>query len=354
MVETLKISVHKTSKSRISEVDFNDLPFGKVFADHMFLADFNIGEWKNLRVLPYGYLPISPASPTIHYGQAIFEGLKAFPGLNSEALIFRPLANLRRLNKSAERMCMPSVPEEVFMEGIQALLELDRKWIPTVEGGSLYIRPFLFSADEFIGIRPSQNFTFMVINCPVGTYYSAPVKVKIETHFARAIEGGTGSAKAGGNYGGAIYPSKLAQEQGYQQLIWTDGKTHQFIEESGTMNVMFIIDDMLVTPALTDTILHGITRDSVLTLARHWGMKVEERQLSVEELVRALKAGRVREAFGVGTAVTIAPIQVIGHEGQDYDLPPVEERDFGTKVLHELEAIKRGLKPDPFGWMVKG
>ena len=290
MVETLKISVHKTNKSRISEIDFNDLPFGKVFADHMFLADYSGGEWKNLRVLPYGYLPMSPASPTIHYGQSIFEGLKAFPGSDGEVLIFRPLANLKRLNKSAERMCMPHVPEEVFMEGIRSLLELDRKWIPTMEGGSLYIRPFLFSADEFIGIRPSQNFTFMIINCPVGHYYSTPVKVKIETHYSRAIEGGTGAAKAGGNYGGAIYPSKLAQEQGYHQLIWTDGKTHQYVEESGTMNIMFIIDDVLVTPALTDTILHGITRDSVLTLARHWGMKVEERRLSVEELVKALKS----------------------------------------------------------------
>jgi len=354
MVETQKISVHKTSQSKIGEVDFNDLPFGKVFADHMFLADYTGGEWKNARVLPYGYLPMSPASPTIHYGQSIFEGLKAFAGSDGDVLVFRPLANLRRLNKSAERMCMPDVPEDVFMEGIHALLEVDRKWIPKVEGGSLYIRPFLFSADEFIGIRPSQNFTFMIINCPVGPYYSTPVKVKIETHYSRAIEGGTGAAKAGGNYGGAIYPSKLAQEQGYHQLIWTDGKTHQYVEESGTMNVMFIIDDTLVTPALSDTILHGITRDSVLTLARHWGMKVEERRISVDELVKALKAGRVKEAFGVGTAVTIAHIELIGHMGQDYDLPPVEKREFGNKVLIALDAIKRGLKPDPFGWIVKG
>src|SRR6267154_2084476 len=353
MVETQKISVQRVGKSKISEVDFNDLPFGKIFADHMFLADYKEGEWKNLRVLPYGYLPMSPASPTIHYGQSIFEGLKAFPWSGGEVQVFRPLANVGRMNKSAERMCMPEVPEEVFMEGIHALLELDRKWIPTVEGGSLYIRPFLFSADEFIGIRPSQNFTFMIINCPVGPYYATPVKVKIETHFSRAIEGGTGSAKAGGNYGGAIYPSKLAMEQGYHQLIWTDGKTHQYVEESGTMNIMFMIDDTLVTPALSDTILHGITRDSVLTLARYWGMKVEERRLSVEELVTALKAGRVKEAFGVGTAVTIAHIELIGHEGQDYDLPPIGTREFANKVLRELEAIKRGLKPDPFGWMVK-
>jgi branched-chain amino acid aminotransferase len=320
----------------------------------MFLADYRGGQWQNLRVLPFGYIPMNPATPAIHYGQSIFEGLKAHPGPTAgDVLIFRPQANLNRMNKSAERMCMPVLPEEIFMEGILSLLELDKQWIPTMDGGSLYIRPFMFSADEYIGIRPSQNFTFMVINCAVGPYYSAPVRVKIETHYSRAIEGGTGSAKAGGNYGGAIYPSRLALEQGYHQLIWTDGKTHQYVEESGTMNVMFLIDDILVTPALSDTILHGITRDSVITLAHHWGMKVEERRLSVRELVDGLKEGKVKEAFGVGTAATIAHIELIGYEGQDYPLPPVEKREFANKVLLELEGIKRGKKPDPFGWIYK-
>ena len=353
MVETQKISIQKVTKSRLEQVDFNDLPFGKVFADHMFLADYKDGEWNNLRVIPYGYLPMSPATPAIHYGQSIFEGMKAFSGPQNEALIFRPLANWKRLNESADRMCMPQLPEEIFMDGILSLLELDRKWIPDLPGSSLYIRPFMFSADEYIGIRPSQNFTFMVINCPVGPYYATPVKVKIETHYSRAIEGGTGYAKAGGNYGGALYPSKLALDQGYHQLIWTDGKTHQYIEESGTMNVMFVIDDTLVTPELGDTILRGITRDSVLTLARHWGMKVEERKLSVNELVEGLKSGRVKEAFGAGTAATIAHIELIGHEGQDYYLPAIEKREFSNKVFKELEGIKRGTSPDPFGWMMR-
>ncbi len=353
MVETQKISVQRTRRSTLPEVDFTNLPFGKVMTDHMFMADYSNGEWKNLRVLPYGYLPMSPASPTIHYGMSIFEGLKAHPGPNGEVLVFRPLANHRRMNLSAARMCMPEIPEELFMEGIHSLLEIDRKWIPEVEGGSLYIRPFLFSTDEFIGIRPSENFSFMIINCPVGKYYSVPVKVKIETYYSRSIEGGTGSAKAGGNYGGAIYPTRLAQQQGYHQLIWTDGKTHKYIEESGTMNVMFVIDDTLVTPALSDTILHGITRDSVLTLARHWGMKVEERKVSIEELVKALGEGRVREAFGVGTAVTIAHIELIGHEGRDFVLPPIEQRQFANRVLREMDAIKRGQSPDPFGWIYK-
>lgn len=353
MVETQRIKIEKIAKSRIHEINFSDLPFGKYFADHMFLADYREGEWKNLRVMPYGYVPMSPASPAIHYGQSIFEGLKVFPGPDGKALIFRPLANLQRLNRSAERMCMPELPEDIFMEGLLSLIELDKKWIPPGPGGSLYIRPFMFSADEYIGIRPSQNFTFVIINSPVGTYYPAPVKVKIETRFSRAIEGGTGYAKAGGNYGGAIYPSRLAQEEGYHQLIWTDGKTHQYVEESGTMNIMFVMGETIVTPALSDTILHGITRDTVITLARHWGMKVEERRLSVNELVEGLKEGRVKEAFGVGTAATIAHIELIGYEGRNFELPPIEKRPFANKVLHELEGIKRGLKPDSFGWMYR-
>lgn len=351
MVETLKIDTRKTSKSRLKEVDFHNIPFGKVYADHMFMADYRKGDWRNLRIVPYGRMEVSPATPAIHYGQSIFEGLKALKSKTNKALVFRPLDNWKRMNVSAERMCMPYLPEDIFMEGIQSLIDLDRDWIPTTEGSSLYIRPFMFSADEYIGIRPSLDFTFMIINSPVGPYYSTPVKVKIETHYTRAIEGGTGFAKAGGNYGGSLYPAKLAQEQGYHQLIWTDGREHRYIEESGTMNVMFVFDDTVVTPALTDSILRGITRDSVLTLARHWGMKVEERKITVQELVEGLQSGRVKEAFGAGTAATIAHIELIGHEGKNYYLPPVETRRFSNRVLNELDAIKHGTKPDPFGWI---
>lgn len=351
MVEALKIDTRKTAKSRLKEVDFHDIPFGKVYADHMFMADYRQGDWGNLRIVPYGHMLVSPATPAIHYGQSIFEGLKALKRKDNKALIFRPLDNWKRMNISADRMCMPYLPEDIFMEGIQSLIDLDRDWIPTTEGSSLYIRPFMFSADEYIGIRPSLDFTFMIINSPVGPYYSTPVKVKIETHYTRAIEGGTGFAKAGGNYGGSLYPARLAQEQGYHQLIWTDGREHQYIEESGTMNVMFVFDDALVTPMLTDSILSGITRDSVLTLARHWGMKVEERKITVKELVEGLQSGRVKEAFGAGTAATIAHIELIGYEGKNYYLPPVETRKFSNRVLHELDAIKHGTKPDPFGWI---
>ena len=353
MVDVQKISIDKVTESRISQVDFDNIAFGKVYTDHMFMADFKNGEWGNLRIVPYGKMLVSPATPAIHYGQSIFEGLKAYPDKNGNALVFRPLDNWKRMNKSAERMAMATIPEELFMEGIGTLIDLDREWIPKTDGASLYIRPFLFSADEYVGIKPSESFTFMVILCPVGAYYSAPVKVKIETHYTRAVAGGTGFAKAGGNYGGSIYPAKLAQTKGYHQLIWTDGKSHEFIEESGTMNVMFMIGDTLVTPPLSDSILAGITRDSVLTLARSWGMKVEERKISVKEVVAALESGQVREAFGVGTAATIAHIELIGYEGKDYVLPPVDKREFSNRIFASLEGIKKGVDEDPFNWVVK-
>ena len=248
---------------------------------------------------------------------------------------------------------MPALPEEIFMESLSELIALDRNWIPDTAGSSLYVRPFMFSADEYIGIRPSLAVTYMVILSPVGFYYSTPVRVKIETHYTRAAQGGTGYAKAGGNYGGAIYPAKLAQEEGYHQLIWTDGKSHEYIEESGTMNVMFMMNDKLITPSLSDSILAGITRDSVLQIARAWGVTVEERKVSVKEIVGALEKGTVQEAFGVGTAATIAHIESIGYEGTDYALPPVDKRVFANKVHAELDGIKHGTRPDPFGWIVK-
>jgi len=353
MVDSLKIDVQRVKRSRLSETDLSHLPFGKVYTDHMFMADFNEGEWKNLRIVPYGKIMVSPATPALHYGQSIFEGLKAHTGPTGETLVFRPKDNLRRMNISAERMCMPRLPEDLFMEALAELLSLDRAWIPTAKGASLYIRPFLFSADEYIGIRPSVSFTFMIILSPVGFYYSSPVKVKIETHFTRAPQGGTGFAKAGGNYGGAIYPAKLAQDEGYHQLIWTDGKSHEYIEESGTMNVMFVLEDKLVTPALSDSILAGITRDSILQLARQWKVPVEERKVSVKEIVAGLEDGKLKEAFGVGTAATIAPIELIGFQGKKYNLPAAEHNSFSTRVHEALDGIKHGTLPDPFGWVVR-
>jgi branched-chain amino acid aminotransferase len=353
MTETMEIAIKRVAQSRIREIDFNNIPFGKVYSDHMFVADYKGKEWKNFQIVPYEYMTISPASPAIHYGQSIFEGMKAYKNQQGEALTFRPLDNYKRLNLSGHRLCMPHLPEEVFMEGLSTLLNLDKEWIPSAPGTSLYVRPFIFAADEYIGIRPSDDFKFMIITCPVGAYYSAPVKVKIETHYSRAMEGGTGGVKAAGNYAGALYPAKLAQDKGYHQLIWTDAKTHTYIEESGTMNVMFIIDDTLITAPVGDTILPGITRDSVLTLAREWGLQVEERKLAVTELIDAITTGRLKEAFGTGTAATIAHIELIGYEGVDYTLPEVSGREFSNKVLTTLDDIRLGKVADTYNWVYK-
>lgn len=351
MVDAQRITIQRVANSRVQKFDFSDIPFGKHYTDHMFVADFRGGEWKNPRVVPYGNIMVSPATPALHYAHSIFEGLKAYRSDSGKALVFRPFENLKRLNRSAERMCMVPVPDDLYRESLRELINIDRDWIPKSPGASLYIRPFVFSSDEYIGIRPSVDFTYMIILCPVGMYYAAPVKVKIETFYTRAVEGGTGYAKTGGNYAASIYPALLAQKEGYQQLLWTDGKNHEYIEESGTMNVMFVMKDTIVTPQLTDSILPGITRDSVLTLARHWGMKVEERKVSVREVVDALQSGDMQEAFGVGTAATIAHIEAIGFDGKDYTLPPIADRAYAGRFYDELEGIKRGTRPDPFNWM---
>ena len=351
MIDTLDISVEKIAQSRIGEVDFNNIPFGRIYADHMFIADFKDGQWSDLRIQPYANLSMAPASSVIHYGQSIFEGLKAYKDKDGKTTVFRPDANAKRLNKSAERMCIPEVPEELFMSALTELLKIDEQWIPSKPGTALYIRPFVFAMDDYIGIKASDTYRFMIITCPVGSYYSEPVKVKIETEFTRAAKGGTGYAKAAGNYAGSLYPARLAQQKGYHQLIWTDAKEHAYIEESGTMNIMFVINDTLITPETGSTILSGITRDSVLTIARDWGMKVEERRVSVEEVIAAAKDGSLKEVFGAGTAATIAQIRLIHHNGTDYELPAIESREFSNKVLKELDDIKAGRAEDKHNWL---
>jgi len=353
MIATDNMEITKVAESKISEIDFNNIQFGKVYSDHMLVADFTNGEWSNSKILPYEPMRISPASPALHYGISIFEGLKAYRHENGDIAIFRPDKNFERLNRSAERMCMPLLPESVYYDGLNALLDLDKDWIPDVDGTSLYIRPFVFSNDDYIGIKPSEDFKFMIITCPVGAYYAKPVKVKIENHFVRAVEGGSGFCKTGCNYGPAIYPAKLAQDEGYDQLIWTDGKEHKYIEESGTMNIMFIIDGKLITPELGDTILPGITRDSVITLAKDWGIEVEERKVEVAEVIKAIEEKRLSEAFGCGTAATIAQIESIGYDGTDHQLPEVETREFSNKVLKTLDDIKLGHAEDKFEWLYK-
>jgi branched-chain amino acid aminotransferase len=353
MIDTLSIDIRETANSRIKEVDFANIPFGKVYSDHMFIADYDGKQWSKLRIQPYEHLKLSPANSALHYGQSVFEGMKAYKNEAGEVLIFRPKANFERLNKSAERMCIPPLPEDVFMSGLTELLKLDQAWVPETPNTALYIRPFIFATDEFIGIRPSDTYKFIIFTCPVGSYYTEPVRVKIETRYSRAVEGGTGAAKAAGNYAASLYPARQAQMQGYHQLVWTDARTHEYIEESGTMNIMFLIGDTLITSPTGDTILSGITRNSVLTLAREWGYKVEERKISVKEVVEAIEKGNLKEAFGTGTAATIAHIALINHQEIDYTLPPMEDRTFSNRVLQELDNIKTGRSEDKWDWVYK-
>lgn len=353
MVETLDIKFNKIGESKLNSLDMNDIQFGKNYSDHMFIAEYTNGQWQHFRIEPYGNLSLSPACTTLHYGQSIFEGLKAYKNEKGEVVIFRADANARRMNVSAERMCIPELPEEIFLTGIKELVNLDRNWVPNAPNTSLYIRPFIFATDPYIGIRPADNFLFIIITSPVGAYYSEPVKVKVEEQYTRAIAGGTGFAKTAANYAAALYPAVKAQKDGYHQLIWTDGKNHENIEESGTMNIMFVIEDTLVTAPIGDTILNGITRDSVLTLAKDAGMKVEVRPISVAEVMDCIEKGILKEAFGCGTAATIAHIKSIGFRGTDYDLPPVSERKYSTRFLQELDDIKLGRVADPHNWIMK-
>ena len=350
--DTIPVRTQSTTASRLSEVDFGQLEFGKVFADHMFFVDYHDGQWQEPQIVPYGDMSVSPANSALHYGQSIFEGMKAYYQQDGSISLFRPLDNWARLNASAERMCMPSIPEELFMRGLTQLIKVDINWVPTFPGGALYIRPFMFATDGFLGVRPSESYRFMILTCPVGLYYNKPLRVRFEQKYVRSAEGGSGYAKAAGNYGGAMMPSKLAQEEGYHQLLWTDASEHRYVEESGTMNVAFVINNRLVTPALSSSILDGITRRSVLQIARDMGVTVEERKVSSIEIMEALAAGQLQEAFGVGTAATIAPIATIGYEGNDYQLPVTGPDALSRRISDTLDAIRTGQAPDVHGWMV--
>ncbi|MCC2547005.1 branched-chain amino acid aminotransferase [Hymenobacter sp. BT175] len=352
MLDTLTIRTQRTTASRRQELDPEHIEFGKIFSDHMFSVDFHDGEWQDPQIVPYGDMAVSPANSALHYGQAIFEGMKAYKNAEGEITLFRPYDNLHRLNVSAERMCMPAIPEELFMQGLTQLIRLDADWVLDKPGSALYIRPFMFATDGFIGVRPSESYRFMIFTCPVGLYYNKPLRVRFEEKFVRSAEGGAGYAKAAGNYGASMWPTKLAQNEGYHQLFWTDASEHAYVEESGTMNVMFVIDGRLITPALSTSILDGITRKSVLTIARDWGMPVEERKISIHEILQAHQNGTLQEAFGVGTAATIAPIATIGFRGQDHDLPTAPANAFSKRVSAALDAIRTGQAPDTHNWMV--
>ena len=353
-VLTQDIQINRIPQSRISQMDENNLNFGKLYSDHMLVCDYEDGAWGQPQIMPYGDIAMSPATTFIHYGQSIFEGVKAYRESNGEVVIFRPDQNWHRMNHSAGRMAMPDVPEELFMGGLQALLEVDRAWVPKGDGASLYIRPFLFATDAFIGVKPAEKFRFMIITSPAGPYYSKPVSIYVQRDFVRAFPGGTGSAKCAGNYGATMLPVVKVRELGFDQILWTDGIEHKYVQEIGTMNVFFVIGDTVVTPPLSDSILAGVTRNSVLHLLREKGIKVEERPISVQELEAAFATGELKEAFGTGTAASIAPISDCTIQGGDtMQLPSQDEWTVAPWVKSEMDAIRYGRKEDTNGWLYK-
>ena len=355
MINTLpSINIKRINNSRINDVNWDNIPFGRVFSDHMLVMDYVDGKWQQAEIMPYGNLSLNPATSAIHYGQSIFEGMKANKTESGDVVLFRPEMNAKRFKESCERMCMATIEEDVFVELVKKIVDIDREWVSSKEDYSLYIRPFLFAMDDFICVKPSDTYRFVIFTCPVGMYYSEPVSVKIEEHFTRAAEGGVGTAKTAGNYAAALYPALQCQKEGFHQLIWTDGKEHKYIEESGTMNILFLINGTLVTPAEdTDTILKGITKRTVLEIAKQWGMKVEERKVTVEEVISGVKDGSITEVFGAGTAATIAHIVLIGFRGEKYTLPPVEKREFSNKVKSYLDDLKAGKIDDTNNWCVR-
>ncbi|MBS1654298.1 MAG: branched-chain amino acid aminotransferase [Bacteroidetes bacterium] len=351
MIEAMEISVTKVAKSRLQDLDIEHLPFGKYFTDHMLEADYENGEWKNVEIKPYQPLSLSPSLAALHYGQAIFEGIKAYRDAEGNAFIFRPQDNFHRFNISAERMQMPAVPEEIFMEGMKQLVALDKSWIPHDKDHSLYIRPFMFSTDEMIGVKPSDKYKFLIILSPTGPYYAAPMRIYVEEKYVRAVEGGIGFAKAAGNYGAAMLATAEAKKKGYDQVLWTDAAEHKYVQEIGTMNVFFVIGKKAITPGLEHgTILNGVTRQSVITLLKETGMQVEERDLGIDEIMDAYKSGNLHEVFGTGTAATISMIKELRYKDfvMSFD---VNTWKVSPKVKDILTDIREGRKEDTHGWM---
>jgi branched-chain amino acid aminotransferase len=338
-----------TTQTDRQVTDTKSAPFGKVPTGHMFIAEYKNGEWQNAQVAPFHDLTLSPLALCLHYGQTVFEGMKAFIMDDGSINIFRMEKHYERFSKSLHRLCMPAVPKDLFIDAIKKLVATDADWVPRDAGGSLYIRPFMIATEDRIGVKVSDEYLFMVVCSPAFQYYSKPLKVKVETTYVRAANGGTGAAKCGGNYGAAFYPTQVAREHGYDQVLWTDGMHHEFIEESGTMNAMFYIDGALITPELSGTILDGVTRDSLLTLAREKGIAVEERQISYQELIQAFEKGVRVEAFGAGTAAVVAPIEIIAIGHKEYNCYTGPEAIM-YDLQKELLDIRKGAAEDKHGW----
>jgi branched-chain amino acid aminotransferase len=343
------VKTQSVSRSRLSKVDMKNLEFGQTPTDHMFISWYRNGQWDEGSIESYHRLSLSPFALCFHYGQTVFEGMKAFRMTDGNISIFRADKNQERMNRSLFRMAMPEIPAELFRRGLADLIAKDADWVPDIPGSSLYIRPFVIATEEKLGVRPSDEYCFIIACCPVGAYYSKPLKVKVEKQFIRAAEGGAGYAKCGGNYGGSLHPFRKAKEEGFDQILWTDAAEREFIEESGTMNVMFVIGDNLVTPSLSETILDGVTRDSILQLARDWGMPVEERKISYREVTDNIRRGMRVEAFGAGTAAVVSPIESITADGETF--PTYTGADavmFRFKA--ELENIRLGKTADIHHW----
>jgi branched-chain amino acid aminotransferase len=347
---TASIVVERTKQSRIKEVDFDNLGFGAHISDHMLVANYDKGKWSEPTVMPFGNLPMTPAMLALHYGQAIFEGMKAFRMKDGSINIFRVKRHYQRMLKSLDRMCMPGMSEELFTSSLEAVVKADEKWIPTAEGCSLYIRPVVFASESKLGVKVSDQYLFVIMTSPVGPYFSKPIRLKVEQEYVRAAEGGTGFAKCAGNYGGAFYPTQLAREQGFDQVIWTDAKEHKYVDESGAMNIMFVLDGKLVTPQLTSSILDGVTRSSLSQLAKDMGITVEERKISIDEIEKAFQSGKLTEAFGAGTAAVVSPVATINIHGKDYHLPAVTDSALMMRLKKKLNDLRSGHEADVHGW----
>jgi branched-chain amino acid aminotransferase len=347
-----QIEIKHIEKSKIATVDFNNLPFGSVFSDHMLTCTFKEGKWQDPIIEPYAPISLDPSAKIFHYGQSIFEGMKAYKDEEGNTLLFRPLENCKRLNKSAERLVIPQIPEETFMSGLKALLKLDEAWIPTNDGSSLYIRPFMFASGNGFHASPANEYKFMICTAPSGAYFAGKIKVLIEEKYARAANGGVGFAKAGGNYAAQFYPTQLAIEKGYNQVIWTDDNTHEYIEEAGSMNIFVRIDDTLITSPTSDRILDGITRKSIIQLAKDLKINVEERKISVSEVVVAAQSGSLKEMFGAGTAAVISPISGFGYQEKDYELPELD-KPFAALLKKTITDIQTNKSEDAHGWRVQ-
>jgi branched-chain amino acid aminotransferase len=350
MTNTLMIEKAKISK--IKDVDFDNLSFGSIYTDHMLVCDYKDGEWKAPKIVPYQPLTLDPSAKIFHYGQSIFEGMKAYKDDEDNVWLFRPLENFKRLNKSAKRIAIPELPEEFFMEGLTTLLQIEKDWIPKNPGSSLYIRPFILASGTGFHASPADEYKFIIACAPSGAYFSGKVKVLIEQNYSRAANGGVGYAKAGGNYAGQFYPTQLAIEKGYNQVIWTDDNEHEYIEEAGAMNIFVRINDTLITGPTSDRILDGITRKSILDIAKDEGIATEVRKISVTEVVEAAKAGTLKEMFGAGTAAVVSPIASFGYKDNDYDLPDLVD-SYASRLKKRITDIQYNRAEDKFGWRFK-